>query len=84
MKNVKLLLTRARPGPGNVITHPHVGVAGAHGTNARGRCERAGELSRIFGFQKRERHKDRAREILLSKKPVAFYEIGSSIGVDAS
>ena len=28
----------------------------------------------------RKRERDRAREILLSKKPLAFYEIGSSIG----
>ena len=63
IKNVKLLLNGARPGPGNVITHPHVGVAGAHGTNARGRCERAGGLSRILGSPKSERQKDRALEL---------------------
>ena len=28
----------------------------------------------------REREREREREILLSKKPLAFYEIGSSIG----
>ena len=52
----------ARPGPGNVITHPHVGLPGADGTTALVRCGRAGKLFRIFGFQKRERQRDRARE----------------------
>ena len=50
MEYVILLFNDARPGRGNVITHPHVGVAGGHGSNARGRCERAGELSTILRF----------------------------------
>ena len=58
-------------------------VAGAHGTNIRGGRERAGKIFKFFRFFERERQRNRAREreILLSKKPLAFYEIGSSIFV---
>ena len=47
-----------------------------------GRRERVGEQSKIFDIFERERIRYRA--LLLSKKPLAFYEIGSSIFVDGS
>ena len=43
--------------PGNLRTHIHVGVGGAHGTTARARRGRAGELFKIFGFWERERQR---------------------------
>ena len=44
------LFNDAEMNPGNLITHPQSGVAGADGTNARGRRVRAGEIFQIFGF----------------------------------
>ena len=60
-KKYRLLLQEAA---GALATHrypPHSGVAGAHGTNARGRGERARKVSEIFGFGESERQRDRAR-----------------------
>ena len=51
MKNSKLLVSGAETAQGNLITHPHVGVAGAHGSIARARRARAGEKIKNFGFQ---------------------------------
>ena len=47
IKNCKLLLSDAATSLGNLITHPHVGVPGAHGSNARARRAVAGELFEI-------------------------------------
>ena len=71
IKFLKLLSSGEESALGNLITHPHVGVAGAHGTNARGRRERAGEKFKIFGFAERERRRNRA--LLPSKNAIAFY-----------
>jgi hypothetical protein len=70
-------LNEAEASPGTHPYPPIVRAGGAHGTIARaGSRPRRGDL----GFRRKPGERDRAREILLSKKPVAFYEIGSSIG----
>ena len=76
-------ITEARASFGTYPYPPIVWVGGAHGTIARARSGlRSGDLG--FGGTPRERDRARELEILLSKKPLAFYEIGSSIGGDNS
>ena len=48
IENFKFLSSDAETAQGKLITHPHVGVAGADGTIARARCARAGAEFDIF------------------------------------
>ncbi len=69
IKNRKYNLNGGRAGPGNVITHPHVGVPGADGTTAVARRGHAGKLFMIFWFS---REREREREILPQKTLTRF------------
>ena len=80
MKKSKYLPSDAkgRPAIPSMGTTNH--DCGGVGIDGGARRERPGEQSKHFDIFERERQSNRARERnCLSKKPLVFYEIGSSI-----